>query len=127
MLQVSKKKWLRFMESLRLDKNLEFNEGDIGVAGGLQILEPARLNPTTKDQISRFGGSTSPSIQWPAEDEEGDENDRFDRIEALLGRMLKALSSHGGGGKGKKGGGGGTGTGTSGSGSNNEGGGGDDG
>merc|ERR1711943_159792 len=40
MLQVSKKKWGRFMESLRLDKNLEFNEGDIGVPGGLQIQEP---------------------------------------------------------------------------------------
>merc|ERR1719502_2145722 len=107
------------MESLRLDKNLEFNEGDIGVPGGLQIQEPARLNPTTKDQILRFGGSTDPSIQWPAEDEEGDENDRFDRIEALLGRMLKALSSHGAGKKG--GGGGGTGTGTgSGAGSQDE-------
>ena len=55
---------------------------DAGIAGGLQTTEPARLNPTTKDQISRFGGSTSPSIQWPAEDEEGDENDRLDRIEA---------------------------------------------
>jgi len=122
MLQVSKKKWQRFMGSLRLDRRLEFNEGDIGIAGGLQILESARLNPTTKDQIARFGGSTSPSIQWPAEDEEGDENDRFDRIEALLGRMLKALSSHTKGGGAKKGGAG-TGTGTSGSGSMNEGGG----
>jgi len=123
MTQVSRKKWKRFMESLRLDRNLEFNEGDIGIAGGLQILEPARLNPTTKDQIARFGGSTSPSIQWPAEDEEGDDNDRFDRIEALLGRMLKALSSHGKGKGGKGGAGAGTGTGTSGSGSMNEGGG----
>merc|ERR1719329_1522175 len=124
MLQVSKKKWARFMDSLRLDRNLEFNEGDIGIAGGLQILEPARSNPTTKDQILRFGGNTSPSIQWPAEDEEGDENDRFDRVEALLGRMLKALSSHSKGGGGKKGGAG-TGTGTSGSGSMNESGGSD--
>merc|ERR1712127_395097 len=88
------------------------NEGDIGIAGGLQILESARLNPTTKDQISRFGGSTDPSIQWPAEDEEGDENDRFDRIEVLLGRMLKALSSHGKANGGKGGGGTGTGTGS---------------
>merc|ERR1719223_2176056 len=115
MLQVSARKWQRFVDSLRLDKRLEFNEGDIGISGGLQILEPARLNPTTKDQISRFGGSTSPSIQWPAEDEEGDENDRFDRLEALLGRMLKTLSSHGKTKGGRKGGAG-TGTGTSGSG-----------
>jgi len=119
MLLVSKKKWRRFMENQRLDRRLEFNEGDIGIAGGLQIMEPARLNPTTKDQISRFGGSTSPSIQWPAEDEEGDDNDRFDRVEALLGRMLKALSTHGKV-KGNKKGGAGTGTGTSGSGSQNE-------
>jgi len=122
MLLVSKNKWRRFMESQRLDRRLEFNEGDIGIAGGLQTTEPARLNPTTKDQIARFGGSTSPSIQWPAEDEEGDENDRFDRVEALLGRMLKALSSHGKNKGGKKGGAG-TGTGTSGSGSQNDGGG----
>merc|ERR1711865_214002 len=119
MLLVSKKKWRRFMENQRLDKRLEFNEGDIGIAGGLQIMEPARLNPTTKDQISRFGGSTSPSIQWPAEDEEGDDNDRFDRVEALLGRMLKALSTHGKVSGNKKGGAG-AGTGTSGSGSQNE-------
>merc|ERR1719329_2084261 len=104
MLQVSKKKWARFMVSLGLDRKVEFNEGDIGISGGLQILEPARSNPTKKDQISRFGGSTSPSIQWPAEDEERDESDRFDRIEALVGKMLKAVSRHGRGG-GRRGGG----------------------
>jgi len=32
--QVSKKKWTRFIETLRLDKNLEFNEGDMGAKGG---------------------------------------------------------------------------------------------
>jgi hypothetical protein len=56
---VSGNTWDAFVSSLNLDKKLEFNEGDIGLAGGVQRLEPASANPTTIDQIRRFGGSTS--------------------------------------------------------------------
>merc|ERR1711972_126231 len=68
---VPEKRWLRFLQALALEDRIEFNEGDIGVAGGIQVLEPASANPTTIDMIKRFGGSTSPSIQWPEEEDGG--------------------------------------------------------
>merc|ERR1719426_39004 len=56
---VSQRRWMAFIDSLKLDSKVEFNAGDVGVTGGMQILEPANLNPTTTDLIKRFGGSTS--------------------------------------------------------------------
>jgi len=110
---VPEKRWHRFCDSLRLNDKTEFNAGDLGVTGGLQIFEPSNANPTTQDMIKRFGGSTSVEMQWPADDEgDGDENDRFERIEGLIQKTLKRITK-GGGGKGGKG----SGLGTSGSGS----------
>merc|ERR1712087_1036752 len=99
---VSEKRWRSFCDYLRLDQKCEFNAGDIGVTGGMQILEAANLNPTTTDMIRRFGGSTSVEMQWPAEQEGtgGDENDRFDRLENLIQKTLKRITK-GGGGRGK--------------------------
>merc|ERR1719446_1125009 len=105
---VSDRRWSQFCEILRLDQKCEFNAGDIGVTGGLQILEPANLNPTTQDMIKRFGGSTSVEMQWPAEQEVGDETDKFERLEGLIQKSLKRLSKGEGGGR-RKGGGSGTG------------------
>merc|ERR1712070_562940 len=48
---VPNKRWYAFIESLRLNKRLEFNQGDIGVAGGIQMREAASINPTTIDMI----------------------------------------------------------------------------
>merc|ERR1712187_1075654 len=112
---VPEKRWLRFLKSLSLDDRLEFNEGDIGLAGGVQMLESASANPTTIDMIKRFGGSTSPSIQWPEEDTGDDDSDKFERIEKLIQRAMQRLNTKGGGG-GKKGGKGGSSAGQSGSG-----------
>merc|ERR1719329_835800 len=42
---VSNTRWERFVDTLQLDANLEFNEGDIGFPGGVQIREPSTLNP----------------------------------------------------------------------------------
>merc|ERR1719464_1516823 len=87
---VSKEHWSKFVISLRLDEPVEFGEGDLGVSGGIQVLEPANANVTTVDMIRRFGGSTSPAAQWPEEENEaGDEGDRFERIEKLIERALK--------------------------------------
>jgi len=117
---VPKKRWTFFVESLRLGKRLEFNAGDIGVAGGIPMKEAATVNPTTIDMIRRFGGSTSPEIQWPEDDENGDGDDKFEKIEKLIQRTLQRVTkSMGHGRKGNRGGGTGTGTGT-GTGSNNQ-------
>jgi len=111
---VPKKRWAYFLESLRLNKRLEFNQGDIGVAGGIQIREAASINPTTVDMIRRFGGSTSPEIQWPEDEADGDGDDKFERLEKLIQRTLQRVTKTGGHtrGRGGSGGGGGTGTGT---------------
>eukprot|EP00931_Biecheleriopsis_adriatica_P078657 TRINITY_DN5208_c0_g1_i1.p1 TRINITY_DN5208_c0_g1~~TRINITY_DN5208_c0_g1_i1.p1 ORF type:complete len:1104 (+),score=248.48 TRINITY_DN5208_c0_g1_i1:34-3345(+) len=90
---VSKKRWSKFLDSLKFNDRLEFNEGDIGLAGGIQVLEPSNLNPTTVDRITRFGGSTSPLMQWP-EDKSGDvddEDDKYEKLEKSLSKISKKL------------------------------------
>merc|ERR1719247_3504128 len=72
--------------------------------GFCEMLKPANLNPTTQDMIKRFGGSTSVEMQWPIEQEgEGDEDDRFERMEALIQKTLKRITKGGTGGKGGRG------------------------
>merc|ERR1719386_112495 len=107
---VPNKRWFAFIESLRLNKRLEFNQGDIGVAGGIQMREAANINPTTVDMIRRFGGSTSPEIQWPEDDVDGEGDDKFEKMEKLIQRTLQRVTKSVRGGR--KGGGAGTGTGT---------------
>merc|ERR1719401_1228931 len=86
-------RWQRFTGSLRLDKRLEFNEGDTGPSGGIQVKEVASANPTTVDMIRRFGGSTSPEMPWAEEgDGDGDESDRFDRMEKLIQKTLQRIN-----------------------------------
>eukprot|EP00927_Polykrikos_kofoidii_P045610 TRINITY_DN3963_c0_g1_i9.p1 TRINITY_DN3963_c0_g1~~TRINITY_DN3963_c0_g1_i9.p1 ORF type:complete len:1061 (-),score=226.45 TRINITY_DN3963_c0_g1_i9:506-3688(-) len=115
--KVSPKNWANFVDVMQFDKKIEFNEGDIGVAGGLQIREAASLHPTLTDMVRRFGGSTSPQMQWPEEtDNSTDEDDKFERIEKLLQNIQKRLAggpaNNGGGGgrSGSMGAGGGGGT-----------------
>ncbi|CAJ1380667.1 unnamed protein product [Effrenium voratum] len=82
-------RFTKFVSSLRFDQLLEFDEGDVGLGGGIQIREPANLNPTSEDIIQRFGGTSSPQMQWP-EDEL--EQDRFARINSLLAQLKKGGS-----------------------------------
>merc|ERR1740130_1690597 len=98
---VGSRRWNTFLDGLKLDQKTEFNAGDIGVTGGLQVLEPSNANPTTVNMIKRFGGSTAVEMQWPADDEgEGDEADKFERLEGMIQKTLKRLAK---GGKGKSG------------------------
>merc|ERR1712232_643568 len=108
---VPNKRWYAFIESLRLSKRLEFNQGDVGVAGGIQMREAANINPTTVDMIRRFGGSTSPEIQWPEDDVDGEGDDKFEKMEKLIQKTLQRVTKTAGGGR-RRGGAGGTGTGT---------------
>merc|ERR1711953_793183 len=103
MLGIQDKRWFRFVEGLQLEQRIEFNEGDVGLAGGIQVLEPANVNPTTIDMIKRFGGSTSPSIQWPEEETGDDDTDKFERLEKLIQKAMARITKSGGK-KGAKGG-----------------------
>mmetsp|Transcript_25454 Transcript_25454/g.58655 ORF Transcript_25454/g.58655 Transcript_25454/m.58655 type:complete len:969 (-) Transcript_25454:134-3040(-) len=96
-------RWKKFLDGLKLDRKLEFNSGDVGLAGGVQVKEHAGANPTTIDMIKRFGGSTAPTMQWPEEADEKDTDEvaRFERMEKVVQRTLKKVvksSKHGSGG-----------------------------
>jgi len=97
--QVPPWRWAKFIDSLGLSQKVEFNPGDLGLAGGIQLREPASANPTTIDMIRRYGGSTSLEMQWPEDDNiDGDDDDRFDRVEKLLQKTLSRVQRTGGSG-----------------------------
>eukprot|EP00933_Yihiella_yeosuensis_P062859 TRINITY_DN6586_c0_g1_i1.p1 TRINITY_DN6586_c0_g1~~TRINITY_DN6586_c0_g1_i1.p1 ORF type:complete len:369 (-),score=83.77 TRINITY_DN6586_c0_g1_i1:437-1396(-) len=98
-------RWELFKSGCGFDDRLEFNEGDVGLAGGVQVLEPANLNPITVDMIKRFGGSTSPAVQWPEEEGDGtDDTDKFERLEKLIVRGFASGKRGGKSGAGSSGG-----------------------
>jgi len=105
---VSAKRWERFLSSLGFEERLEFNEGDVGLAGGIQVTEPANEHPTTVENIRRFGGSTSPAMPWPEELHTDEAEDKLDRLEKVILRATKKITS-----RSKKNGAGGSGAGSS--------------
>ena len=50
--------------------------------------EAANINPTAIDMIKHFGGSTSPEIQWPEDDADGE----VPRLPAILARRVEELA-----------------------------------
>ncbi|CAJ1361827.1 unnamed protein product, partial [Effrenium voratum] len=86
---ISNKRWGRFLRGMNFEERLEFNEGDVGLAGGVQIVEPAAAHIVTVDSIRRFGGSSAPTMPWP--DEEDSMEDRFDRLEKLIVSSVKKM------------------------------------
>jgi len=113
----SSARWQKFCRSLKFDRRVEFNEGDIGLPGALQLNEPASVNPITIDQITRYGGTCSPEMRWP-QDKSSMSKDRFDHMESLARKALRRVTkaSHDrsgtgtGGGSGSGGGGGASGS-----------------
>eukprot|EP00929_Paragymnodinium_shiwhaense_P094506 TRINITY_DN5510_c0_g1_i3.p1 TRINITY_DN5510_c0_g1~~TRINITY_DN5510_c0_g1_i3.p1 ORF type:complete len:289 (+),score=70.52 TRINITY_DN5510_c0_g1_i3:28-867(+) len=103
--QVTPYRWQVFLNGLTLEERIEFNEGDVGLAGGIQMLEAASAHPTTIDQIKRYGGSTSPLIQWPEEENADDDSDRFERIEGLIKKVLDQVAKNSSKSHGRRGGG----------------------
>ena len=62
---VSKNRWNNFLAGMRFEEKIEFAEGDVGLAGGIQSSEPPNLHVITEDTIQRFGGSTLVTMPWP--------------------------------------------------------------
>jgi len=109
---VGAKRWQAFIHKLKVTEKTEFNHGDTGVSGALQVMEPANLNPTTQEKIKRYGGTTSPEFKWPADEASADDGgDRYERVTTLIEKTYRRLA-----GKGGKGGGSGSGSGTGGAG-----------
>jgi len=91
---ISKQQWDKFVDSLEFDKKLEFSEGDVGVSGGIQMLERGNAHPLVTDTILRYGGSCAPSMPWPSDTatDEVHEEDQFDRLEKLLQKTIKRMA-----------------------------------
>lgn len=85
-------RWDAFKNSLGFENRIEFNEGDVGVAGGIQVKEEANKHPTTVDTIKRVGGPTSITAPWPQEATDIEE-DKFGKIEALLKKVQDTMAS----------------------------------
>lgn len=85
-------KWDKFVASLKLDEPLEFNQGDVGLDGGIQATEPATLHVVVSDRVFRFGGSVSQDMQWPEEEElQETEKDGYYRLEKLVSKTLRKI------------------------------------
>ncbi|CAK0886462.1 unnamed protein product, partial [Prorocentrum cordatum] len=65
-----KPKWHKYVASLKLDERVEFDEGDLGLAGCIQILEEAKLHRQLTESIHRYGGTSSPLEPWPEDKSE---------------------------------------------------------
>jgi len=86
--------WRRFVESLGLEEPMEFNEGDVGLSGGLQVLEPAGAHVVNEDRILRFGGSCAEDMPWPADHQTMEVENRYDKIERLLNKVMDRLGKN---------------------------------
>lgn len=96
--QVSRKRWRKFLASMNFEQRLEFNEGDIGLAGGIQVYEASNANPTTVDTVRRFGGSTAPNMPWPQDPLAEDQGtDRLEKLEKLVVKAMKTITDKKGG------------------------------
>mmetsp|Transcript_22402 Transcript_22402/g.76757 ORF Transcript_22402/g.76757 Transcript_22402/m.76757 type:complete len:236 (-) Transcript_22402:101-808(-) len=84
-------RFARFVSTLKLDHRVEFDSGDVGLSGAIQVKEPASQIPVTKDQIARYGGICSGDMQWPV-DASLDEEDRFEKIEKLMESTFAKLA-----------------------------------
>merc|ERR1719296_384274 len=93
MLNVPRKRWQDFAASLKLDERVEFGEGDIGLPGAIQVLEPASANRSNVEMITRYGGSTEPSAQWPEDVNTDDSDDRVERMEKRMEKALQKMAS----------------------------------
>jgi hypothetical protein len=84
-------RWRRFVDTLKFTQRLEFDEGDLGLPGGIHKREPGSLHPMTVDSIKRYGGTCNKDMRWP-EDAAVDEDEKLDRVEQLLQTALKSVS-----------------------------------
>lgn len=92
---VSRTRWSRFLQKMAFDEPMEFNEGDVGLAGGIQVLEASNEHLVTEDSIKRFGGSTAPTAPWPRPEAIEEEMDKVANLEKKLMKIIKSQQGSG--------------------------------
>mmetsp|Transcript_168400 Transcript_168400/g.541026 ORF Transcript_168400/g.541026 Transcript_168400/m.541026 type:complete len:1179 (-) Transcript_168400:110-3646(-) len=94
----SRVRWRRFVKSLDFEKRLEFDEGDLGLSGGIASAEPASKHIQTREAIRRYGGTTSGDAPWPItqedsnRNEDGEEADQLDEMEELVNKIARRVN-----------------------------------
>eukprot|EP00931_Biecheleriopsis_adriatica_P056265 TRINITY_DN33336_c0_g1_i1.p1 TRINITY_DN33336_c0_g1~~TRINITY_DN33336_c0_g1_i1.p1 ORF type:complete len:1164 (+),score=258.15 TRINITY_DN33336_c0_g1_i1:126-3617(+) len=89
--KLKKAKWVQFIEFCKFNEPLEFNEGDVGVPGGIQVLEPAKEHVVEEDTVIRYGGICSGDMQWP-EDSKKQEAGQLEQVEALAQAVFSKVT-----------------------------------
>jgi len=86
-------RWNKYIESLELQQRIEFGEGDIGLAGGIQMFEPASLHPTTQESVKRFAGTTAKDAPWPSEEASAEDDviGRLNKLEKMMEKSMKKI------------------------------------
>jgi hemoglobin-like flavoprotein len=81
-------KFQLFVETVNFNKRLEFNEGDVGISGGIQVLEPAGDYIVLTDTVVRYGGSCAEDMQWPEDQSAFVKTDPMSKVERMAKKML---------------------------------------
>jgi len=90
-------KWSNWVAGKNFEERTEFDEGDLGLPGCIQVTEPASKNRTSVEQIQRFGGTTSKTMPWPEDrrkklsthHDEGE--NRLQMIETILEKTVSRM------------------------------------
>ena len=72
---------IMFFKRMRFDDPLDFENGDDGPSGGIQVLEPGWIRSDPKyvpDRILRFTGDSSEKDPWPSQTINDDPHDEYD-------------------------------------------------
>jgi len=87
-------RWNSFVSGLGLDVKLEFNEGDVGLPGGIASWEPASNHVVNVENVIRYGGPSSPQTPWPEEDNVKTEEDKLDRLERMVKHAAHRMATY---------------------------------
>jgi len=89
---MSRKKLIAIFNNMHFDEPVEFDESDLGPAGGKQVLVPSnKEDKLVKDRIQRFHGATDPNAPWPNDKKQSWQDDDDIAIDDRLKRIEQAL------------------------------------
>jgi hypothetical protein len=87
---------IAFWKSLRFDRRIEYDEGDLGLTGGIQIKEAVsqhNFDTSIVDNIIRFPGEAGGQLPWPLSNQNQEVNveNLLDGVEKNLAKIYKQI------------------------------------
>merc|ERR1712196_154515 len=83
-----------YWEVLNFEQQIEFDEGDLGLPGAIQVLEKVSEHSFRGEMINciyRYAGEAGPDLPWPVTEQEGALLDFHVRLERSLSSLEKKL------------------------------------